>query len=303
MIEEFGGDFIQWLRGFYFVAKTGSVSRASEQMGRNQPAISHQIKCLESEFGVKLFDRSKGRMSLTTEGKVILEKTVGIFELIRQMQNEINRRLADLEGTINIATTHAVIQHYLPEHIAGFGEEHPKVSFNLIGGGNDVILSAVEQAEVDFGILNLDTVPAALEARQLFNTHLVLITAPNTRHIAAAKPALADIAKAPLIAFPDTSTITHTVRRIFAQKGLGLKEYLVLNNFDIVKKYVELDTGVAILDDYTLTSEDRKHFRVHKLPGVFDERRYDLVMLKRKYLSPAALQFLGRIQKDFGPPD
>ena len=161
---------------------------------------------------------------------------MGVFELIRQMRNEISKRLTDLEGTINIATTHAVIQHYLPEHIASFGEKHPKVGFNLIGGGNDVILSAVEQAEADFGILNLDALPATLEAQALFNTHLVLITALNTRHISAPNPGLEDIARAPLVAFPDTSTITHTVRRIFAREGYMLNEYLVLNNFGYRQK-------------------------------------------------------------------
>ncbi|MBW1913143.1 MAG: LysR family transcriptional regulator, partial [Deltaproteobacteria bacterium] len=51
MIEEMGGDFLQWLRGFYYVAKRGSMTLAALEMGRNQPTISHQIKCLENEFG------------------------------------------------------------------------------------------------------------------------------------------------------------------------------------------------------------------------------------------------------------
>ena len=78
MIDEFSGDFLQWLRGFYYVAKTGSVSLAALEMGRNQPAISHQIKSIENEFGVTLFDRSRGRMALTPEGKKLFEKTISL---------------------------------------------------------------------------------------------------------------------------------------------------------------------------------------------------------------------------------
>jgi len=85
MIKEFGGDLIQWLRGFYFVARTGSVTRAAEAMRRNQPAVSHQIKCLEEEFGIFLFERSRGRMELTAEGKVLLELVVPLFELIEEI--------------------------------------------------------------------------------------------------------------------------------------------------------------------------------------------------------------------------
>jgi LysR family transcriptional regulator, cyn operon transcriptional activator len=67
MIDQIGGDTLQWLRGFYFVAKTGSVTQAAFEMGRKQRAISHQIKCVEEEFGVLLFDRSPGGMGLTPE--------------------------------------------------------------------------------------------------------------------------------------------------------------------------------------------------------------------------------------------
>lgn len=52
MIEEMSGDFLQWLRGFYFVAINNSFSHAALEMGRNQPTISHQVKCLEKQFGI-----------------------------------------------------------------------------------------------------------------------------------------------------------------------------------------------------------------------------------------------------------
>jgi DNA-binding transcriptional LysR family regulator len=58
MINEFKGDFFQCLRGFYYVAKVGSVSAAAIGMGRRQPTITHQIRSLEECFGVKLFEYS-----------------------------------------------------------------------------------------------------------------------------------------------------------------------------------------------------------------------------------------------------
>ena len=80
MIDEMPGDFLQWLRGFYYVAKQGSVTNAAGIMGRQQPTISRQIKCIEKELGVTLFDRSSGKMELTPEGKIVLEKAISIFE-------------------------------------------------------------------------------------------------------------------------------------------------------------------------------------------------------------------------------
>ena len=59
MIEELNGDFLQWLRGFYYVAQTGSIRRAAQMMNRNPSTISYQLRSLEEELNTVLFDRYK----------------------------------------------------------------------------------------------------------------------------------------------------------------------------------------------------------------------------------------------------
>src|SRR4030042_1877661 len=107
MIEQIGGGFFQWLRGFYLVAKRGSVTQAAMEMGRNQPTVSHQIKCLESEFGVTLFERSSGKMEVTPEGRALLEKAISLFETVKEMKSEIQGERLGQKGKAIVATTHA----------------------------------------------------------------------------------------------------------------------------------------------------------------------------------------------------
>jgi len=87
MIEEIPGDLMQWLRGFYFVAEKGSVTQAAIAMRRGQPTITYQIKCLEKELGVTLFDRSSGKMKLTPEGRNVLEHVITLFEDVKEIRN------------------------------------------------------------------------------------------------------------------------------------------------------------------------------------------------------------------------
>ena len=87
MIEEIPGDLLQWLRGFYFVAERGGVTQATLVMGREQPTITRQIKCLEKELGVTLFDRSSGKMKLTPEGRNVLEHVITLFEDVKEIRN------------------------------------------------------------------------------------------------------------------------------------------------------------------------------------------------------------------------
>ena len=144
MIEEMGGDFLQWLRGFYYVAKTGSVTLAAHEMGRNQPTISHQIKCLENEFSVTFFDRSGGKMTLTPEGRIFLEKTISLFEIIKEMKSEIAHEKLPHKGEIIIATTHAISCYYLPDFLVNFHRDYPRVKIKIEGGGLEMIRENLE---------------------------------------------------------------------------------------------------------------------------------------------------------------
>lgn len=100
MIDEIPGDLIQWLRGFYFVAEKESVTQAAIAMRRGQPTITYQIKCLEKELGVTLFDRSSGKMKLTSEGKDVLENVISLFEAVKEIRNTPGRTVKNTRGKL-----------------------------------------------------------------------------------------------------------------------------------------------------------------------------------------------------------
>ena len=297
MIEEIGGDFLQWLRGFYYAANTRSATRVATKMGRNQSTISHQIKCLETELGVSLFDRSSGRMDLTPEGKALLAKAVSLFELIKEMKSDVSERKLEQEGDVAIATTHAIVHFFLPKFLADFRGHYPEVRFNIEGGGLEMILEKVESAEADFGIASVEAVPDSMLYHELFETEVMLITPKNTfPH--GRTPTLKQISSVPFIFFPPSSTISPFIKRKFSEKKLKLNVVLILNNFQTVKRYVATGLGISILDAYTLSKEDEAHIDLFPLRQYFDNRRYGLIFRKRKYLSAAAKAFVRSIKPD-----
>ncbi len=298
MIEEIGGDFLQWLRGFYFVARRQSVTRASLEMGRNQPAVSHQIKCLEKEFGVTLFDRSRGKMELTPEGRAFLDKAISIFEIIKQMRSEISGSRLETEGKVVIAASHAIIHYFLPPFIVKFRNLSPGIRFDLEGGGVEMILERVEAAEADFGIASLNAVPDAISYVSLFETGLSLLAPKNNPFFSVREPSLEQIASAPFIFFPRASTITPLIEKVFAEHNLKLNVVLVLNNFESVKEYVKLGTGISILDEFTITEKEHDKMDIYSLDRFFGRRKYGLILRKQKYLSPPAKAFLQEIKPD-----
>jgi DNA-binding transcriptional LysR family regulator len=300
MIKEIKGDFLQWLRGFYYVVKNQSVTQACFDMGRNQSTISYQIKSLENEFGITLFDRSMGKMELTSEGKMFLEKTISVFEIIHDMQSNLNCSTLENRGNISIAASHAIIQYLLMKSITQFRKKSPKVTFELEGGGLEMILDRVQSAEVDFGIATINFLPKGLVTHTLFETGMILITCKDNPFISGPEPTLEQIARVPYISTPLRSSSMDEIQRIFSKNDIHLNPVVTLNNYESIKRYVQAGIGVAILDSFTITKKDHKKLDVYPMDKFFSPRNHVIIMRKQKYVSPQARAFLESIKPNIG---
>lgn len=295
MIKEFGGDYIQWLRGFYQVAQSGSVSAAARVLNLRQPTVSHQIKCLEEHYGVTLFDRSKGGMVLTPEGREMLGHAISIFESVEEILERLNPRKTDFSGTISIASTHALIVYFLAPYVTRFSKQYPAVNFELIGGMLDLIEKGVDTGTADFGVVYLD--PAGLRYAEnfLFNTSLSLIASHKNQFGIKEGISLADISSLPFLGYPPNSTIKDLVYRRFKQEGCSINSLLILNHFEAIKTFVKLDMGVSIIFDYALTEYDKSQMQIISLYEYFGDIPIGTITRKRKYLAPASKAFLAEL--------
>ena len=298
MIEEFSGDFIQWLRGFYYVAKTKSFSRAGLEIGRNQSTISHQINCLEKEFGLRLIDRSGSKLALTPEGSFFLQKIISIFEQIKKIREYATKTTSILEGHIHIVSTQTVISYFLVHHVSTFIKKHPKVIFEVEGSDQAHILLKAAYAETDFAILNQGSVPKDFVYQHLFVSKLVLIASKNFSYKIEEAPTLMQIAKLPFISFIRTCSLYPIIEKQFSKKGLKLNTVVTLNNFETVKLYVAKGIGVSIMEDYSLNDKDKEVFDIFPLVHLYEANRFGIIIRKRKYLSPSAKAFLETIKPD-----
>jgi DNA-binding transcriptional LysR family regulator len=297
MIEEIPGDLLQWLRGFYFVAQRGSVTQATTVMGREQPTITRQIKCLEKELGTTLFDRSSGTMKLTPEGKILFEKAVNLFEDVKEIRNEFRKKQIEHRGKVAIATSHGIIESFLPRYLVEFRSAHPKVIFHIEGGIFETALEKVESSEADFGIVFTDSIPGTMDSYDLFETGLKLIAPKNNPFFSTKIPTLRQIARTPLILFSRTGgSIDPFMERWFATERLKPNVIMTHNNFVSVKKYVALGMGAALLSGYALSEEDEPYFDIFSLDRYFPRRKIGIVLRKRKYLAPAVKAFIRTIK-------
>jgi len=295
MVKEFSGDYFQWLRGFYHVAQTGSVSAAARILDLRQPTISHQIKSLEETYRVTLFDRSSGGMALTPEGLALLDHVVSVFDNVENISDRLTRMMTEIKGRIAIASTHALIMYFLAPHVIKFQKAHPEISFELIGGMLDSIERGVDSGSVDFGVVYLDSVGGNYDIHFLFNSSMSLITEKANRLNIYPGMSIKEIAKLPFIGFPSNSTIKALVDEKFRKNGCQINDIIVSNNFETTKTFVKSGLGVSIIFDYGISKWESDQLFIVSLYEHFGKIPIGVITRKRKYIGPGAKTFLNEL--------
>lgn len=117
------------LKSFIAIAETGSFSRAAEQVGRTQAALSLQIRKLEDSLGCQLFERTSRSVSLTEQGEILLGYATQMLALQREAFSRLSE--PEIEGDIRLGTPEDFATHYLPDVLSSFRKHHPRVQLNV----------------------------------------------------------------------------------------------------------------------------------------------------------------------------
>src|SRR5215813_13996228 len=171
-------DFDQ-LETFLEVARHSSFSRAAERRFRTQPAISSQIRALEEEVGARLFDRSGGKVALTTAGKVFQQYAEQTLEARKGMLVTVAELERIPRGEIIVGANEGTCLHVLPEVFAEFKKLYPNVQVAVRRQERARILDAVIDNSVDFGVVSMPVADARLRVVPVHLDELVVIAPPS----------------------------------------------------------------------------------------------------------------------------
>ncbi len=173
-------DFDQ-LETFLEVARHTSFSKAAEKRFRTQPAISSQIRALEDEVGAKLFDRSGGKVSITSAGKAFQKYVEETLEARKVMLTAIGEMERVPRGEIVVGANEATCLHVLPEVFAEFKKQYPEVNVGIQRAERGKILESIIDNSVDFGVVSIPVADNRLTVVQIHRDELVVIAAPTIR--------------------------------------------------------------------------------------------------------------------------
>ena len=241
---------LQQFRYLAEVARRGlNVSEAADALFTSQPGVSKQIKLLEDELGVVVFERSGKRLTAITEpGERVLEIAGRILHEVDNLKRVGDEYAGGDSGRLVIATTHTQARYALPNVVQKFIAQHPKVRLSMHQGSPTQIAEWTVKGEADVAIATeaLDQYPQLVMLPCYQWGHSVV--APEGHPLLVEKTiSLTSLARWPLITYDPAFAGRSLINKAFERAGLAPNIVLAAIDADVIKTYVSLGLGLGII--------------------------------------------------------
>jgi len=280
------------LRVFLEVARQGSVTRAAEALHLTPPAVSMQVKEIESQVGLQLFDRSGRSLSLSTAGEYFSVHAKRMVGALRDAENAM-ARFKRLEHGLLTAGMVSTAKYFVPRLLALFRADHPGIDVRLVVTANrEALLSLLEAGDCDLAVMGRP--PRELAARsEAFAAHpLVFVCPPRHELLSVGHAPVGALAAYPFIVREQGSGTRQAMEKFFADHRFEPRITMEMGSNETIKQAVMAGMGVSFLSLHTIGLELRNGLlSLLDVAGTPLIRNWNLVHLQSKVLSPAAEAF------------
>jgi DNA-binding transcriptional LysR family regulator len=277
------------LRVFVEVARHLSFVRAAEALHLTPPAVTMQVKELESAIELPLFDREGRKVSLTTAGEYFLVYAKRLLATLKDADDAMARFRKLESGALSIGMV-STAKYFVPQLLTRFREEHPGVELKLqVGGNRDQLVTMLQQGEVDLAIMGRPPKEIATRAEPFAAHPHVFVAPPKHPILAVGHPPLAAVANYPLIVREAASGTRALMDRFFQDHRVEPRIAMEMPSNETIKQAVMAGMGLGFLSLHTMGLELKcgllEIVHVEDTPLV---RTWNVVHMQSKLLSPAA---------------
>lgn len=251
MIENFR------IRVFRSVARHLNFSRAAEELLLTQPAVTQQIKALEEELGVALFDRGGGRITLTAGGRALLPFAESMRTLGEEAAVAIAEAQGERAGELSLGASQTIAQYLLPHLIAGFLKEQPKVRTTACSGNSDAVLQRLLTREIGMALIEAPEQRRDIHIEPFMEDHMVLVVPAGHPHAGSEMQPL-DLATQPLLMREFGSGSRRVVEQALQAAGLKSRQLAIrmeLDSTEALLSAVEAGLGITFVSRWAVRNQ------------------------------------------------
>ncbi|MHA7879822.1 MAG: LysR family transcriptional regulator [Saccharospirillum sp.] len=242
---------------FSDLAATGSFSKSAKRLGIAQPALSISMRKLEEEVGLKLINRAERRMTLTSDGAVLLKYA----RLIMAQLEEANRELSELKGlesgVVHLGASAMLSSYLLAPKLIAFKQQYPGIRLRLTEAGTDTLEQMVINGELDLALVRHE--PDHEQIRHAEKLEEQIVALLPTHHHLAQKVAISveDFSAQPLVLFRKGYFLRESIEARARQTKRTLDIRFETNLIELMKKLVLAEVGLSTCLDMIIDNDSR----------------------------------------------
>jgi LysR family transcriptional regulator, low CO2-responsive transcriptional regulator len=282
---------LRQMRVFATVARHLSFTRAARELHLTQPAVSQQIKLLEAEVGLPLFEQIGRKVQLAPAGAELLRYANQAIDLLREAGEALAAMRGLKRGVLKLGAV-STTKYFVPSLLSAFTPAYPEVTIKFSVGNREEVIKLLAANEIDLVIMGrppreLDTIAEA------FAKHPHVIIAPPSHPLAQRRRIqLKQLAREPFIIREEGSGTRASMERVFHERGIPFNTSMEVSSNETIKQAVMAGMGLSFLSAHTvgleLTAGKIVLLDVVGLPIIRD---WYVIHLREKRLSPIASAF------------
>ncbi|TCT19849.1 LysR family transcriptional regulator [Thiobaca trueperi] len=282
---------LRQLRVFEAVARHLSHTRAAEELHLTQPAVSMQVRQLEDEVGLPLFERLGKRILLTEAGQEILHYSLTVNRSLREMEEVLESLKGVNRGRLQIAVA-STVNYFAPRLLAVFQRRYPGIGLRLDVTNRENLVQLLDSNAVDLVLMGLPPTDIDVESEAFMDNPLVVIAPPDHPLAGARQIPLARLAGEIFVMRETGSGTRQAMERFFSERALTIRQGMQMTRNEAVKQAVRSGLGLSVVSLHTIELElETRRLVTLDVEGFPDRRHWYLVYRRGKRLSPAAGAF------------
>lgn len=246
------------LKVFHTVAVYLNFSKAAELLYISQPAVSKNIKELETELDIKLFERIAGKVKLTDAGRIVLTYAESVFELEKELTFNLSTLKQKYSGRLKLGASTTIGQYILPPILARFHEEYPEIELSLLNDNTEKVEKALLDNEIDIAIVEGSSKNSLIKYIPFVKDEIVAIVHTSQLLSERDEISIDELKTMPLVLREEGSGSLAVITNKLREHGVKLTDMnivLHLGNTESIKSYLAHSNAMALISIHAVTKE------------------------------------------------
>ena len=279
---------------FYTVVRSGSISKASQELFISQPAVSQSIRHLETKLGGQLFFRTPKGIKLTPEGEVLYKYIAQGYNMILLAESKFSEAINLDAGEIRIGASDMTLKYFLLPHLEEFHKRYPKVRIKVTNGPSPETVASLKNGLIDFGVSSLPLLDdSAVDVINAMEIQDCFIANYKFGQLASKKTALSELLDYPVIMLEKNTSTRRYIDNFLSSRGISLVPEIELATSDLLVQFARRGLGIScvVRNFAEIDLENGSLFELDLVEKI-SPRQIGIIKLNNTPLSAAAVKFI-----------